>query len=214
MSRLDSYAVATPGLHARLDAGAAPGHLHRIDATARSSALLVEAARRFSERAHADYDMPTPRWAFYDCAVMPGLVFGLAEAGARLEPVSVFVALPTLEADHWFVYQVAGERCAETLAAGVALVGATAITATAPWRSPELAAHAGHAPLELLAAHIAGTAVVRYRPGGGEAVAATGAVDAGDPAALAALQSEIEAGARVAITGAPVGDAVPIAVLR
>lgn len=241
MSQPSSYAVAVPGLLSRLRAGdAVPAPLARIDSRLRASASFIEGIRRFAELAYAPLGVRTPRWVLYDCAVIPGLVFGLAGAALDLAaetveslgfaadyegpvPLSILAALPTLEPDHWFVYEVAsldqagrGDLRAATLGAAIELLGAETITATAPWRSSELAIHAAHAPLELLAAELPAhqqpaTAVVRYRPGAAAAIAATAELDASDDRALATLQAEIEAGSRPLITGPADAGTWPIA---
>ena len=87
----------------------------------RGNAPFLKMLRRLDELTFAPLGMPMPEWVFYDCAVMPGAVFGVSVDSADLEPwvravmqvepdyqgpipVSMFIAIPMLEPGSWFVY--------------------------------------------------------------------------------------------------------------
>ena len=221
------------------------GPSRRVDPRLRASAPFIEALRRFAELAYAPHGLQTPRWVLYDCAVIPGLVFGLAGRRDDLPatlceslglatgdtgpvPLSMLIAIPTLESDHWFIYDLIdvnqvspgawpNDLRGATLRAGIDLIGATEITSTAPWRSSELTIHAAYAPLQVLAAWVPNhdepaTAVFGYRPGGAGPIESTTILDVADNRALENLQRDIEAGAKPQITGATSkGTALPVA---
>lgn len=229
VSRLSTYAVAVPAMQARMR-----GVDVAIDARLSASAVFIEALRRFDELVYAPLGMRMPGWVIYDCAVIPGVVYGMARSAGDVAqdvrdalgfdvaydgpvPVTMLIAIPTVEPDHWLTYEIADlnqafpddhrdDLRADTLRAGIDALGAARITATAQWRTGELAIHARIAPLELLAAWVPAhdqpaTAVVRYAPKGPpRADARAGVVNIGDDAALIALQDEIEAGARVVLS--------------
>lgn len=121
-----------------------------------------------------------PDWVFYDCAVMPGAVFGFAcpvetvdpwvrrvlevpDDHTGLVPVSVFIAIPMAHREATLVYTLCSVNQAApgsapeglwrlTLAAGTAALGREEIVATVQWRSPRLGLFSGLGPLELLTA--------------------------------------------------------------
>ena len=49
-----------------------------VDPQVRGNAQFLEMLRRLDELTFAPLGMPMPEWVFYDCAVMPGAVFGLS----------------------------------------------------------------------------------------------------------------------------------------
>jgi hypothetical protein len=69
-----------------------------------------------------DDALVTPRWVFYDCAVMPGIICGFAARTEDLPPavtkalgnnpalewtpVSLFIVIPTLHANHWMAHNL------------------------------------------------------------------------------------------------------------
>lgn len=121
-----------------------------------------------------------PDWVFYDCAVMPGAVFGFARPAGTLDPwvrrvldvpedhtglvpVSIFIAIPMIHREATLVYTLCSLNQASpgsapeglwrlTLAAGTAALGREEIVATVQWRSPRLGLFSGLGPLELLTA--------------------------------------------------------------
>ena len=124
--------------------------------------------------------LPMPDWVFYDCAVMPGAIFGFARRAADVEPwfrrslgvpdgyaglvpVSIYICIPTVRRDAALVYtlcsvnQVAVGAAPEglwrlTLALGIKAFHLHHMMAVSQWRSPQLGLYAGLGPLELITA--------------------------------------------------------------
>lgn len=77
---------------------------------------------RLENRCFRASGMTIPRWAFYDCSIMPGLVAGFAyrrsalpksilrilpvEKSLEFVPISLFICIPTNEADHWVAHNL------------------------------------------------------------------------------------------------------------
>jgi len=73
-------------------------------------------------KAFAASGMILPRWAFYDCSIMPGMVVGFAMRTTKLSPeirevvkiddslewtpLSLFIAIPTNEDNHWVAHNL------------------------------------------------------------------------------------------------------------
>lgn len=231
---LRAYVVARPSVLASLDlapGGVAVGSEHQIDPTRADTTPFLDRIERIDHVVFAPRGLATPRWALYDCACLPGVIFGLGRPSGStardLVPLSSLVAIPMLGDDRWLAYALAVAPMAEpiprlgeaTLALGIALLRAREITTTAQWASPELATFASVGPLRLLAAwspahDVPGTAVLRFDAAIDDVApdvasarpntrAATDTVDAHDPEALRALQRDIEAGAVLHVVGPP-----------
>lgn len=236
LERCEPYLVASPHGAAAdprpLPADFGAAELNRLDPHRTAHEAFLTLLQRLDKRAYGPADMVLPRWAFYDCAEVPGGVFGFAERrGNGLAPLSMLVAIPMLPEGAWHVYGLCAVTEGEglrmlTLAAGLAVLGVRTAYGAAQWRSTELPVHARYAPLELLTAwtpahsHPA-TATWRFEVTAARIAAALepapapagdGArwVSCDDASALRSVQAEIEAGRRVAILGPPRGDAVPL----
>ena len=170
---LQPYAVARSGLAER-----GSHSLIQVDPTHTSSAPFLRSLERLDRLIYSPSGMATPRWAFYDCAELPGVVFGLCAPAEQLPdearraltaaghegyvPLSAVVAIPTVEADHWLVYAVCelGEvmatgfpdQRAETLRSALAWLGAREASAVCQWSGDRVAMHLSCAELELRAA--------------------------------------------------------------
>jgi len=170
---LEPYAVARSELaeHGRY------GLVH-VDPTRISSVPFLRSLERLDRLVYSPSGMVTPRWALYDCAELPGAVFGLSARVERLPeearraltasgqkgyvPLNAVVAIPMLEADHWLVYAVCGlgeamfmgfpDLRAETLRAAFAWLGAREASAVCQWASDRVALHLGCGALEVRAA--------------------------------------------------------------
>ncbi len=85
-----------------------------FDPQVRGHADLLAMLRHVDRLTYGPYGMQMPSWVFYDCAVMPGAVFGLGMRASQLEPwaiealrvpdgyeglvpVSQFIAIPMAE---------------------------------------------------------------------------------------------------------------------
>jgi hypothetical protein len=169
--------VARSGLVERADASAV---LH-VDPTLTSSAGFLQRLEQLDRLVYSPAGMVTPRWALYDCAELPGAVFGLCTEAGRLPdpartaigasgadavvPINAVVSIPTVESDHWLVYAVCGlsERAPtgfadlrrDTLAAALAWLGASRVTAVCQWDGDRVALHLACGVLSLRAAWMA-----------------------------------------------------------
>jgi hypothetical protein len=247
MRRMRPWVVATPPargclLDAPLGARVAPGDVFD-PFTGRSEGFLARLAR-FDELVYGPLGLTLPRWAFYDCAEVPGVLFGLGQdagevprhvrqlfgaAEGELVPLSMLIAVPTLEPGHWIAYslasldEVSAGACrpgtgVATLALGLDLLGARRVTATAQWASTKLSVHARFAPLAVRAAWLPAhdepascafafdVDVARVRAALEERPrrADDPVIDAFDRRGLERLQARLEEGERVWITAPPV----------
>lgn len=167
------YAVARPELAAR---GSHP--LLAIDPTRSAHAPFLHRLERLDRSIYAPSGMATPRWALYDCAELPGTIYGACaraealprEACLALEsqpddrplPLTAVVAIPTVEADHWLVYAVFGlqevvetglpDLRARTLSDALAWLGAREVTTVCQWAGDRIALHLACGDPELRAA--------------------------------------------------------------
>lgn len=183
LARHHAYAVAVERLQRRL----APAPLgipiaaeHRFDPTRRSSAPFLRLLERLDALAYGFLNLVMPRWAFYDCAELPGLIFGLGQHRRELAPaaadalgipvgeeglvpVTMYTAVPMLDEGHWLGYgicslhEVVPSACPPglgvlSIALALEALGARGVTGTVQWASPRLRTHARFAPLEVRAA--------------------------------------------------------------
>jgi len=151
-----------------------------IDPQALGNESFIRLVQQTNDLTYAPIGLPMPDWVFYDCAVMPGAVFGFARRAERVEPwfrralkipdgytglvpVSIFICIPTVRRDAALVYtlcsvnQVAVGAAPEglwriTLALGIHAFGLHHMMAVSQWRSPQLGLYAGLGPLELITA--------------------------------------------------------------
>jgi hypothetical protein len=77
---------------------------------------------RLENRCFQSIGLTLPRWAFYDCSIMPGLVVGFAYRREKLPaavkkilpvdnklefiPISLFICIPTAEKNHWVAHNL------------------------------------------------------------------------------------------------------------
>ena len=215
---LRPYVVATAPLQERIEA---KDLHHRYDPTHVASAPFLDRLELLDAEAYGP-EMMIPRWAFYDCAQLPGAVVGLAEDGK--EPVTMYLATPMIEPGNWLGYSVAASSSVEdphaamveTIDLALRYLDVQRVTSLTQWDSPKLAVHAEFRPLELRSAWTPAhsdpaTCVLRYTAGADEAPDAERYVDTKDSAVLRALQAEIEEGAAWLVVGPPEDGAVPLA---
>lgn len=113
----EPYLVATRHIADRLCAAPLGVEVpvgNRFDPQVVGSAAFLSVLRRCDALTFGPFGMQMPQWVFYDCAVMPGAVFGLGTRASRLEPwarealgvepgyeglvpLSAFIAIPMLE---------------------------------------------------------------------------------------------------------------------
>jgi len=176
------YLVATRVLQERMDL-APLGHRYPaelvFDPTRRASGPFLDLLEKLDAATFGREGMAMPRWAFYDCAELPGAVLGLAARAAdvppdvradfgepsddEILPLSMYIAIPTLTEHEWLGYSLCSFPLPDetfhgaavdiaTLAISVATLRARQVTGTVQWSSPHLAAPARFAPLGVLAA--------------------------------------------------------------
>jgi hypothetical protein len=78
--------VVLPALSAAPDRADPPAGLRRFDPLRVASAAFVNRLKRLEAAIHAAWDQIAPDWVFYDCALVPGGVFGLALAASSVPP--------------------------------------------------------------------------------------------------------------------------------
>ena len=243
---LTPFVVATAGLGPRLNFAPlerAVDCTHRFDPTKTASRPLLDGLERLDRVTFGTRGLAMPRWAFYDCVELPGFVFGFGRDAGDVEPplrsklgiapdstgfvpLSMVLAIPMLEADHWFVHSVAALDGSPIVALASALdvVQARRVTGITQWSSDMLSVHARFAPLEIrsawtLAHSDPATCVFRYEVSRGRIAEALEVrekspadrwIDPLDRDALRALQSDLEAEVRADIAGPAVGARFPL----
>ncbi|MFO0747978.1 MAG: hypothetical protein U1F43_20305 [Myxococcota bacterium] len=153
------------------------GEANLIDPQRVAHGRFLHLVQVLDEMTYGPVGLKMPSWVFYDCAVVPGALFGFARRAAELEPwvrqslrvpadydglvpVSIVAAIPMAHRKAELVYtlcsvnQVAPGAAPEglwrlTLAAGAAALGIDSMVATAQWRSAQLGLYAGFGPLAL-----------------------------------------------------------------
>ncbi len=151
-----------------------------IDPTRMSSGRFLRLLQTLDRLTFGPEGMPMPRWVFYDCAEIPGAIFGFARrieslpASVRgvlelepgetgLMPLSMYIAIPVLPPDVWFGHNLASLN--PTLPS-LGLKGLASITkaialkvfrcksqiGATQWDSDALHIHTRFGPLDLLSA--------------------------------------------------------------
>jgi hypothetical protein len=174
--------VATPGLRARLaerPLGFARDSLRWYDPTRLSSTPLLDRLERLDELTFGPHGLRMPRWAFYDCAELPGALFGFGAPPSHFPervraaipndgeftPLSLCMATPMVQPGEWLVFSISSlldleagadsvRLCVETLAFSLAALAPRRVHGTMQWSSPSLAVHAHFAPLDVRAAWV------------------------------------------------------------
>jgi hypothetical protein len=176
---LSPWVVATPDLEARLAEhalGFRRSELAWYDPTRVASADHLDLLDRVDELTFGPRGLRMPRWAFYDCAELPGALFGfsavpsalpeavatLVPAGSASMPVSLCMATPMVTPGHWLVFSIcslfdlepgpdATELAVETLALTLGFLAPRRVVGTMQWGAPSLPAHARFGPLRVRA---------------------------------------------------------------
>ena len=95
----------------------------QYDCVSTESYAFFELLEKLDQASFGGQGMGMPRWTFYDCAAMPGTVFGyclerdqvdsklLDKFGFNINdceyiPISMFVAIPKLGVDTWFAHNL------------------------------------------------------------------------------------------------------------
>lgn len=117
---LQTWAVSTPGNRHLLDPAPFGVPIDAIiDPLRMASAPFLDRLQRLDALCFGPEGMPMDKWVFYNCAELPGFIygfgipveacdprereaFGLDAQAAGLVPVSVYVAIPMYEKGSWF----------------------------------------------------------------------------------------------------------------
>lgn len=220
-----------------------------LDPQHQDNAVFLHLLQNLDRLAFGAFGMAMPKWVFYDCGVMPSTVFGFCGPAESLEPwvhraleipagytglvpLTIFIAIPTLEEGTWFTHTLCSINTVCTGAApaglqllsvalGVRILKVKTLLGTCQWRSRRLDTFVGIGPLELITAYTPAHSVRRtltwrlhlrrflveaalIKPGPSPAApAATHVLDVDDEKALITLQREIEAGIPYSVVGAP-----------
>ena len=179
----EPYLVARPSVVKSMEAcplGLTIPDSNVFDPQRVSSGDFLNLAKALDAMTYGPLGLRMPDWVFYDCAVVPGAIFGFARPASELEPwlreglqlsddydglvpVSLFIAIPTPNRKQWIGYtlcsinEVAAGGAPEglwrlTLAMGTAALGIESMRSTTRWRSPGLGVYASMGPLELVTA--------------------------------------------------------------
>ncbi|MDF1563881.1 MAG: hypothetical protein P1V51_12605 [Deltaproteobacteria bacterium] len=225
---------------------------HRYDPHKVASGDFLHALQRLDELTFGPVGMTMPRWVFYDCAEVPGGIFGFGRPAAELPdwvrrgldvpvdyvglvPLSMYVAIPMLEAGAWHTYtlctinEVAPGAAPTNLgvlteAAALSIFQVKLAYGATQWRSRKLKVHSRFGPLELLTAWTPAhsdpsTTTFRFpvEPARIEAALAMDDhprpsgediewIDCDDREALVALQTRLEAGERFELLSGAVSE--------
>ena len=177
------YLVARPAIVEAMDMsplGVSLRPEHVFDPQKVSSGAFLNVAKTLDAMTYGPLGLRMPDWVFYDCAVVPGAIFGFARPARDLEPwlrsglnldqdydglvpVSLFIAIPTPKRKRWIGYtlcsinEIAAGGAPEglrrfTLAMGTAALRIEHMRSTTRWRRPGLGIYASLGPLELVTA--------------------------------------------------------------
>lgn len=145
---LRPWIVARPALTEALDRAPARFTIapaDRFDPLRVASSPFIDAVERLDATIFEPRGLATPRWALFDCAALPGMLFGLgrpasvtgagaaarAGAGGRLEPRSLLAAIPRVGGARWHVYTLASalgdDLDAATMGLGLEVLRALAV---------------------------------------------------------------------------------------
>ena len=209
-----------------------------LDPQRRENEPFLHLLQSLDRLAFGPLGMAMPPWVFYDCGVMPGTVFGFCGPASDLEPwvrralgvdpaydgpvpLSIFIAIPMLQAGAWFTHTfctlnrvcpgAAPAGLAQlTFALGVRVQKIHELYGTDQWRSDRIAALVGFGPLEVVTAYTPAHSMVRTLPWRLRLrrlrveAALLQFLDVDDDAALIRVQREIEAGVQYVVAGPPV----------
>ncbi len=178
LSAYRPYVVATPENLPRLDES--PFGLTtewHIDPTRLASATFLDLLQRLDALTFGPEGMPMAKWVFYNCAELPGFIYGFATPVEDLTaserelfgvppgyagpvPISMYVAIPMYEPGAWFGHNLAslnrtlpdrGLHHLGTITKAVALKAfdAERFFGATQWESDALFIHTKFGPLEL-----------------------------------------------------------------
>ncbi len=182
VERLEPFVVALPSHAARLELhpfGLDIPADHVIDPTRMASAAFLHRLQTLDQLTFGPEGMPMPRWVFYDCAELPGAIFGFSMPARRLPaevrrqlgtedpdalvPLSMYIAIPMKPPAVWFGHNLASLNpvfpdlglaglASITKAVGLAVFRCGTQFGATQWDSEALDIHTRFGPLELITA--------------------------------------------------------------
>lgn len=201
------YIVATEEVRRHIDYESVE---QRHDPRKMACAEFLDRLEVLDQQAYSADDLTMPRWAFYDCGELPGVVCGMAEGDV---PISMVIAIPMLGERRWLIHSLCAsdddrDVARRSLDLAIEVLGPSAATISTQWRSWKLAVFAELAPLEVLAAwcpahSITATCVLRFEPDRAQPPDGSQPLDIHDDAALLRLQHELQSGLTATLIGAP-----------
>lgn len=151
---------------------------HIFDPLTLRSRPFIERVYRLDELCFGGQGMGMDRWVFFDCAVMPGFVMGfmiqaknlsaqdklkLGVDDGEMVPLSIYIAIPTMQSDVWFGHNLASlNGHLELNLSGLGLLtkyaalkafGIQRLQGATQWSSPALRIHARLGRLKVLSAY-------------------------------------------------------------
>jgi len=152
----------------------------RFDPLKVRSGTFLHTLQRLDELTFGPVGMTMPRWVFYDCAEVPGGIFGFARPASEVPewvlralgleqtytgpvPISMYVAIPMLAPGCWNTYTLCSlnQVAPGSAPAGISLFtegvalqtfGIDTAYGATQWRSPKLSVHSRFGPLDLVTA--------------------------------------------------------------
>ena len=177
-----TFVVATPQNLVQLDAQ--PFGIEttwHVDPLRAGSETFLDLLQRLDALTFGNEGMPMDKWVFYDCAELPGFIYGFAAPAGELTaserrlfgleagydgpvPLSMYIAIPMVEEGAWFGHNLASlgrtfpERRLQylgTITKAIALKAfrVERFLGATQWRSKALYIHTKFGPLDLLTAY-------------------------------------------------------------
>ncbi len=152
-----------------------------IDPTRRDSGAFLDLLQRLDALTFGPEGMPMDKWVFYDCAELPGFIYGFALPAEELSqaerdlfgcgagytgpvPFSMYVAIPMFESGAWFGHNLAslnatfphrqlGGLGSVTKAIALKAFGVQTFFGATQWLSKALFIHTKFGPLDITTAY-------------------------------------------------------------
>lgn len=151
-----------------------------FDCLSTKSSDFFELVTKMDALSFGDQGMGMDRWVLFDCSAMPGAIFGFAVLADDLDvgfkkkmgipasykgyvPISMYIAIPTAEPDHWFGHNLSSLNShlnnhfsglgLLTKAIGLMVMKIKFQYGATQWNNPALCIHTKLAPLKLLTAY-------------------------------------------------------------
>jgi len=154
-----------------------------IDPTRAESGHFLDLLQKLDALTFGPEGMPMDKWVFYDCAELPGFIYGFAMPAEEMTereielfgtppgydgpvPISMYIAIPMHEPGCWFGHNLAslnptlpdrklGFLATLTKAMGIKAYQMTECFGATQWQSRALNVHTRFGPLDLLTAYTA-----------------------------------------------------------